>query len=249
MGAALVEACNLRKVFHDSASGEVVAVNDINFSCLAGEIYGLLGPNGAGKTTTLRTLATILKPTSGWARVCGFDVVERPDEVRKRIGFVSTGTGVYDRMSPWEMTQYFGRLQGMSEAEIAGRAEMIFELLGMNDFRNILGAKLSDGMKQKVSLARAMVHDPAVLILDEPTAGLDVVTARAVTDLIRQLRSEARCILLSTHIMSVAQKLCDRIAIIHQGSIIAEGTLDELRARSGEEDLEEVFFALVGAQP
>ncbi len=248
MGVRLVEACNLRKVFHDSASGEVVAVKDINFSCLAGEIYGLLGPNGAGKTTTLRTLATILRPTSGSAQICGFDVVEQPEEVRKRVGFVSTGTGVYDRMSPWEMTQYFGRLQGMPEAEIARRAEALFELLGMNDFRDTLGAKLSDGMKQKVSLARAMVHDPAVLILDEPTAGLDVVTARAVTDLIRQLRSEARCILLSTHIMSVAQKLCDRIAIIHQGSIIAEGTLDELRARTGEEDLEEVFFSLVGDQ-
>lgn len=247
MSTALVEAENLRKVFYDS-SGEVVAVNDINFCCRAGEIYGLLGPNGAGKTTTLRMLATILKPTSGAARICGFDVGDRPDQVRRRIGFVSTGTGVYDRMSPWEMTQYFGRLQGMSAEEIARRADMLFELLGMKEFRDTLGAKLSDGMKQKVSLARALVHDPAVLILDEPTAGLDVVTARAVTDLIKELRSEQRCILLSTHIMSEAQKLCDRIAIIHRGRIIVEGSMDELRSRTGMEDLEEIFFSLVRAE-
>jgi len=241
----MIEVQDLTKTFPDLRHGQIVAVDRISFRCGAGEVFGLLGPNGAGKTTTLRILSTILKPTSGTAMVAGADVVREPELVRRRIGFMSSSTAIYDRMTAWEMVEYFGRLYGMEESRLRDRMEQLFDELHMNDFRDVLGSRMSTGMKQKVSIARTIVHDPPVLVFDEPTAGLDVLVARAVLQCIARLRDQGKCIVFSTHVMREAEKLCDRIAIIHRGRILSMGTLDELRERHGEDDLEELFFRLI----
>ena len=241
----MIEVENLTKTFLDLRRGEVVAVDGISFSCRAGEIFGLLGPNGAGKTTTLRMLSTILRPTGGRATITGFDVVRDSARVRENIGYMSASTGIYDRMTAWELVEYFGRLYGLPEDRLRQRMEFLFDTLQMNSFRDVLGSKMSTGMKQKVSIARTIVHDPPVLIFDEPTVGLDVLVARAVLETIKSLREQGKCILFSTHIMREAEKLCDQIAIIHRGRILAMGTLAELTTQYGESDLEELFFGLI----
>jgi sodium transport system ATP-binding protein len=207
----------------------------------------LLGPNGAGKTTALRILSTVLRPTGGSASVNGYDVVTQSAEVRHQIGFVSTNTGVYDRMTAWEMVEYFGRLYGIESNTLKARMESLFARLKMNEIRELLGSKMSTGMKQKVSIARALVHDPPVLIFDEPTTGLDVLVSRALLHTIAELREHGKCIIFSTHIMREVEKLCDRVAIMNHGTILASGTLDELRHDHGENDLEELFFRLISA--
>ncbi len=242
----MVEVENLTKSFHDSSRGDVLALDHISFIARRGEIFGLLGPNGAGKTTALRILSTVLRPTGGSARVAGFDVAAQPDQVRRHVGFLSSSTGIYDRMSAWELVEFFGRLHGMEGAPLRARMEEVFALLQMNDFRDTFGARMSTGMKQKVSIARAIVHDPPVLIFDEPTAGLDVLVARNVLQTVQRFRGLGKCILFSTHIMREVEKLCDRVAILHRGRVLTCGTLDELRQRHGESDLEELFFSLVG---
>ncbi len=176
-----------------------------------------MGPNGAGKTTILRILSTVLRPTGGSATIDGFDVVTHAAEVRRRIGFMSANTAVYDRMTGWEMVEYFGRLHGIPQDELTDRMETLFDRLKMNDTRDVLGAKMSTGMKQKVSVARTLVHDPPVLIFDEATAGLDVLVARALLKTVAELRDRGKCIVFSTHIMREAEKLCDRVAILHRG--------------------------------
>ncbi len=195
----------------------------------------------------MRILCTVLKPTGGVARLAGFDVVAQPTQVRQHIGFLSASTAIYDRMSAWEMVEYFGKLYGMTDDLLRQRMEVLFAELQMNDFRDVLGAKMSTGMRQKVSIARAIVHDPPVLIFDEPTLGLDVLVARAVLDNIKRLRDQGKCILYSTHIMREVEKLCDRVAIVSKGKIQTCGTLPELRERHGQDDLEELFFQLVSA--
>jgi sodium transport system ATP-binding protein len=236
---------HLTKSFRDLRRGQVPAVDDVSFQVKSGEVFGLLGPNGAGKTTTLRVLCTVLKPTSGQVRVAGYDVSTQASAVRRSIGFLSANTAIYDRMTAWELVAYFGRLYGLSPERLQARLEEVFGLLQMNDFRDLLGARMSTGMRQKVSIARALIHDPPVLIFDEPTAGLDVLVARKVLQTIGRLRDLGKSILFSTHIMREAEKLCDRIAIMRKGRITACGDLEELRAQSGEEDLEELFFQLV----
>ena len=222
-----------------------VAVDNISFEVEKGQIVGFLGPNGAGKTTTMRILCTVLKPTSGIARLAGFDVAKEPSKVRQNIGFLSASTAIYDRMTAWEMVEYFGKLYGLTKEHLRERMETLFATLQMNDFRDVLGAKMSTGMRQKVSIARAIVHDPPVMIFDEPTLGLDVLVARAVLQNIERLRDAGKCILYSTHIMREVEKLCDRVAIVSKGRIQAAGTLDELRDKYGHQDLEELFFQLV----
>jgi sodium transport system ATP-binding protein len=236
---------NLMKSFRDLRRGLVHAVDHVSFEARPGEIFGLLGPNGAGKTTTMRILCTVLRPTGGTARVAGYDVVTQPSQVRQHIGFMSANTAIYDRMSAWEMVSYFGRLYGMEEGHLRRRLEEVFTALQMNDFRDTLGAKMSTGMRQKVSIARAIIHDPPVLIFDEPTAGLDVLVARAVLHNIEQLRALGKCVLFSTHIMREVERLCDRVAVISRGRVQACGTLPELRDHYGQTDLEELFFNLV----
>ena len=245
----MVHVDHLTKSYPDATKGDVVALDGLSFEARPGEIFGLLGPNGAGKTTALRILSTVLRPTGGTARVDGFDVVTQAAEVRKRVGFVSATTGVYDRMTAWELVQFFGRLAGIEEQALKARMEGVFTLLQMNDFRDVPGAKMSTGMKQKTSVARAVIHDPPVLIFDEPTAGLDVLVARSVLQTIRGLRDQGRCILFSTHIMREVEKLCDRVAILRRGRVVACGTLEELRQQHGEPDLEELFFRLMGDEP
>ncbi|MCU0878064.1 MAG: ATP-binding cassette domain-containing protein [Pirellulaceae bacterium] len=241
----MIHVRQLTKSYADLRRGQFVALAGISFDAVPGEIYGLLGPNGAGKTSALRILSTVLRPTSGQATVNGYDVLTQPSLVRHQIGFVSTNTAVYDRMTAWEMVEYFGRLYGLSPEPLRERMEQIFDRLQMREIRDLLGAKMSTGMKQKVSIARALVHDPPVLIFDEATAGLDVLVARALLKTVGQLRDQGKCIIFSTHIMREVERLCDRVAIMHRGHILAEGTLAELRDRYHESDFEELFFALI----
>jgi len=244
MSDILVAADGLAKTF-TSRRGTIHAVADVTFECAAGRIFGLLGPNGAGKTTTLRMLATILTPTSGTARIAGHDVRSDPGAVREQIGFLATETGLYDRFTARETLRFFGRINNLSAAEIRSRSDEIFAMLDMTSLADRRVGTFSTGEKQKLSLARSILHDPPVLILDEPTFGLDVMAARTVVDTIGLFREQGRTILLSTHIMRVAEKLCDRIGILYRGRLHALGTLDELTQRFGGEDLEEVFFAAV----
>ncbi len=241
----MIHVRELTKKYSDLQRGELVALAGISFDAVPGQIYGLLGPNGAGKTTALRILSTVLRPTSGTVTVNGFDVLTQPSLVRHQIGFVSANTAVYDRMTAWEMVEYFGRLYGLEQDVLRARMEQVFERLQMNDFRDVLGGKMSTGMKQKVSIARAIVHDPPVLVFDEATVGLDVLVARALLQTIATLRDQGKCLVFSTHIMREAERLCDRIAILHRGHFLAEGTLAELTERFGEADLEELFFRLI----
>jgi sodium transport system ATP-binding protein len=241
----LIHVEKLCKSFLDYRRGWVPAVRDVSFTCRPGEIFGLLGPNGAGKTTTLRMLSTVLRPTAGRAFVAGYDAVREPERVRAHIGYMSASTGIYDRMTAWELVEYFGRLYGLTADRLRERMEEIFDWLQMNDFRDVLGARMSTGMKQKVSIARTVVHDPPVLIFDEPTAGLDVLVARAVLLKIAELREQGKTILFSTHAMHEVQKLCSRMAIIHKGRLQAQGAPGELLERFGQTDLEELFFYLV----
>lgn len=241
----MIQVEKLTKEFPDLKQGAVTALDHVTFDVRQGEIFGLLGPNGAGKTTCLRILSTVLQPTSGKAAVAGYDVTVHPELVRANIGFMSSNTGIYDRMTAWEMVEYYGRLYGIEEHQLQQRLEEIFERLQMNEIRDRLGSKMSTGMKQKVSIARTIVHDPPVLIFDEPTSGLDVLVARAVLQTIDNLRDQGKCIIFSTHIMREVEKLCDRVAIIHRGRILAMGTVSELTAKYEQPDIEEVFFELI----
>src|ERR1700739_3382531 len=237
----MIEARGLSKRFFDKKRGQIHAVENVSFRCQPRQIYGLLGANGAGKTTTLRMLATILEPTDGTALVCGYDVVEQPEKVRANVGFLSTATALYPRLTSQEMVEYFGRLNGLDEATLKKRIDDIFTRLDMNSFRDRRCDKLSTGMKQKTSIARTLVHDPPVMIFDEPTTGLDVMTARTILEFIRECRDLGKTVIFSTHIMTEVEKLCDVIGIIQGGKLLAEGSLEELRAKYGERDLEEIF--------
>jgi sodium transport system ATP-binding protein len=241
----MIEVEGLTKNFPGPRGQPVTAVSDLNFVVQPGEVFGLLGPNGAGKTTTLRMLCTVLKPSAGFATIAGHDIARNPSDVRRSIGFLSANTGVYDRMTAWEMVRYYGQLYGLRGQDLETRLDELFETLQMNKFRNVVGGRLSTGMKQKVSIARALVHDPDVLIFDEPTSGLDVLVQRAVLKNILDLKNRGKTILFSTHVMSEVEKLCDRVAIMSKGTIVAMGTKEELRAKHGQDDLEELFFSLV----
>jgi sodium transport system ATP-binding protein len=240
-----VEIEGLGKVF-PSRKGDVIALDRLTFRVPLGTIFGLLGPNGAGKTTALRILATILRPTHGTARIEGIDVAAQPSEARRKIGYLTGDTGLYGRLTPRETVAYFARLHGMNEHAIRTRADELFCRLGIAEFADRPNDKLSSGMKQKVSIARALIHDPPVLILDEPTSNLDVLAARVILDFMRDAKAAGKTVLFSSHNMLQAEKLCDALAVIHRGRILAEGTLDELRGRTGRRDLEEIFVGLVG---
>jgi len=243
----LIEVLNLRKTFHDRKKGDVPAVRDVSFTCRPGHVFGLIGRNGAGKTTTLRMLATILAPTSGTARIDGMDVNERPAEVRKRIGYLSGDTKLYDRLTARELLSYFGELAGMSPSSIEGRIAELQVSFGLADFLDKRVGKMSTGMKQRLSLARVVLHDPPVLIFDEPTSGLDVMGAREVMRIVQDLKAKGRTIIFSTHIMTEVERICDEIAIIEQGSILAQGSVSALQSRNGGGTLEDIFVSTVGA--
>ena len=236
---------HLSKQFFDLRRGHVTAVNDISFRCAQGEVVGLLGPNGAGKTTTLRILSTILKPSSGVARIDGIQVDQAPEEVRRRIGYMSASTQLYDRMTAWELVSFFGSLYDLEGERLTQRMEAVFDWLGMNDFRDVPVAKMSTGMKQKVSIARAVVHDPPVLILDEPTSNLDILVARALVERIEELANQGKTILLSSHTMAMIERLCHRVIILYKGMILESGPLKELKARYKAASLDDLFFDLI----
>lgn len=218
------------------------AVDDLSLDIKEGEIFGLLGTNGAGKTTTLRCMATLLKPSEGTITVNGFDTVKQADKVRASIGFLTNEIKMDPQFSPDYMFSFFGRLHGMSEKAISERKQELFEYFGVTEFKDKKIESLSSGMKQKISIAVSLVHNPEIIIFDEPTTGLDIITAKAVVDYLKKLKEEGKTIVMSTHIMSEAQKLCDRIAIIVDGRLVACGTLNQLLEETKTEDLEDAFF-------
>ena len=225
--------------------GEFIAVDHVSFEVGNGEVFGLLGPNGAGKTTTMRLLSTLLKPTSGTATVAGHDLLREPQKVRASIGVLPEDTGLYDRLTPREHLLYYGRLHRMPEDVLRKRGDELLDIMELKDRANTKVGDFSKGMKQKVALLRAFIHDPPVLLLDEPTAGLDVMSARSIQGFVERFRKEGKAIMISTHNMTEAQKLCDRLAIIDHARIVAVGTVAELQKKTSQKDLESIFVQLV----
>ena len=244
----MIVAHQLTKTFKDKKRGVITAVADVSFTCQPGRIYGLLGANGAGKTTTLRMLATLLKPATGAITVAGYDAATAPEQVRANVGFLAASTALYGRLTAREMIAYFGQLNGMSAEAIRTRIKQRADELDMHEFLDRRCEKFSTGMKQKTSIARTLVHDPAVMIFDEPTLGLDVMTARSIVKFVRECRNRGKTVIYSTHVMSEVEKLCDTIGIIHGGRLIAEGSLADLQARFAERDMEEIFVKAVGGE-
>jgi len=236
----LIQCKSLTKKF-----GDFAAVDQVSFDVQDGEVFGLLGPNGAGKTTTMRLLSTVLRPSGGTASVAGYDLIQEPQAVRASIGVLPEETGLYDRLTPREHLLYYGQLHGIPGEVLRKRIDQLLEVMELADRANTKVGDFSKGMKQKVALLRAFVHDPPVFLLDEPTAGLDVMSARSIHAFVERFRKEGKAVMISTHNMTEAQKLCDRIAIIDHARIIATGTLGELEARTAQKDLESVFVQLV----
>ena len=226
--------------------GPLTAVESLTLRVHPGEVYALLGPNGAGKTTALRCLATLLRPTEGSAAVCGLDVRAEPRAVRGRLAFLSSSMGLYERLTPVELIEFFGRLQGLDEPTLAKRVDAMVELFALSSFASRLCGRLSTGQRQRVSLARALVHDPPVLILDEPTHGLDVLSGQAIYHFIIRERERGKTILFSTHQMEGVELLADRVGVLRSGRLVAEGRPAELLSRTGAPNLVRAFLALVG---
>lgn len=248
-----IEITNLKKVYKLSKKqmqlqrtkkNMKVAVDGVSLTAKSGEIYGLLGPNGAGKTTTLRCVATLLKPTDGQITVCGNDTQKQSEKVRDVIGFLTNEIKLDPNFSASYMFDFFGKLHNMPEDVLAKRKEELFEKFGVTPFKDKKLDELSTGMKQKAAIAVCLAHDPEVVIFDEPTNGLDIITAKTVTDYLKELRDNGKLVIISTHIMSEAQKLCDKVGIIISGKKVAEGTIAEITAETGAADLEDAFFEL-----
>lgn len=240
----MIRVLNLRRTFQSGPS-EIVAVSGLTFEVAGGEVFGLLGPNGAGKTTTLRMILGLLKPTSGDAEVEGFTASKDPDEVKRRIGLVSASAGLYQWLSPREILRFFGDLYGVPAAICEERSERLRQLLDLTRFFDQRCSTLSTGQKQRVNLARALMHDPPVMLMDEPTRGLDVVGGKVIFDYIDHLREEGKAVIVCTHRLDEAERLCDRFGLLHRGRIRHEGTLDEIRSSAGRESLNDVFLDLL----
>jgi sodium transport system ATP-binding protein len=250
----MIEVSNLSKEFVlnrqqrkelNTLEKTALAVDNISFKCEPGRVFSLLGPNGAGKTTTLRMLSTIFKPTSGTIKIAGIDAVSNSQEARKKIGFLTGSTGLYARLTPNELIQYFGDLYGVSKKDLEERKERLYTLLDMKEFQNKRIGKLSTGMKQKVSICRTMIHDPEVVVFDEPTSGLDVITAENIIKLILDCKQQGKTVIFSSHIMSEVDLLCDDLAIIHKGKLLFSGTMSAFKENMKAENLTAEFIRIV----
>jgi sodium transport system ATP-binding protein len=250
----MIEVVNLKKEFTlskqqkkelNTTDNKAIAVDGLSFKCEPGKVFSLLGPNGAGKTTTLRMLSTIFKPTEGSITIAGIDAVKYPEEARKKIGFLTGSTGLYARLTPNELIEYFGSLYGLSKNNIIQRKEKLYDLLDMHDFQNKRIGKLSTGMKQKVSICRTMIHDPEVVIFDEPTSGLDVITAENIITLISDCKKEGKTVIFSSHIMSEVDLLCDDLAIVHKGKLLFNDSMEAFKNQMQTENLTSEFIRIV----
>ena len=239
----MIEVRGLHKRF-----GEVVAVDDVSFTAADGVVTGLLGPNGAGKTTTLRMLSTLIEPDRGEALIDGLAVRADPKEARRRIGVLPDARGLYPRLTAREHVEYAGALQGIGKAQLRARIEELAQLLDMGAILDRRADGFSHGERVKVALARALVHQPRNVMLDEPTNGLDVMSTRAVRELVRRLRVQGKCVLFSSHVMQEVSALCDRVVIVAHGRVLADGAPEEIRARAGKESLEEAFVSIIGSE-
>ncbi len=244
----MISVESLTKLF-PSPRGNILAVDRLTFSVKPGEVYGLLGPNGAGKTTTLRMVLGLLQPTSGFAEILGFRSTDQPDEVKRRVGLVSTSAGLYQWLTPRETLLFFADLYGVSTAEATARIDRLSDVFDLRGFLDQRCATLSTGQKQRVSLARAWVHDPPVMLLDEPTRGLDVFGSKAIFDYIDTLRGHEKAVIVSTHRLHEAQDLCDRFGLLYQGRLVLEGTLKELQAATGRSSLVDMFLHSIQHAP
>ena len=241
----MIDVRNVKKKFYDKKNGDFYAVDDVSFSVEKGEIFGLLGPNGAGKTTTLRMIATIMTQTEGQISVNGADTLKDPDAVKRSIGFLSGNTKLYKKLTPVETMRFFGNFYKIDKEEMERRIENIVQILDMVSFKDRIVEKLSTGQVQKTSIARCMIHDPEIYILDEPTLGLDILTSRTIIDFIKQKKSEGKTVIFSTHYMEEADSLCDRIGLIHQGKIVACGSTAELCDLTGYDNIRDIFLSYI----
>lgn len=230
---------------NDTNEHFALAVDDVSFTCQPGRVFGLLGPNGAGKTTTLRMLATILKPTSGSIRICDYDLIREPEKARAKMGFLTGSTGLYERLTANEIIHYFGSLYELDKVTVEERKNKLYDLLDMHHFQNKRIGQLSTGMRQKVSICRTMIHDPEVVVFDEPTSGLDVITAENIIKLIKDCKDQGKTVIFSSHIMSEVDLLCDDLAIIHQGKLIFNDTMEAFRANMKADNLTAEFIRIV----
>ena len=245
MGEELLKVEELRKVFTPRGRDPVVAVDGVSFAVNGGEVFGLLGPNGAGKTTLLRMMTTLLTPTSGKCWIAGRTVADGPDELRRHIGFLSGNTKLYGRLTAREILAYFGQLYDMDDEAINARTEELAQAFDMGSFLDRPCGEFSTGQKQKLSISRVLLHDPEVLVLDEPTLGLDIITSETVLSFIAQAREKGRCVVFSTHQMGDAELLCDRVALIHHGKFLQTGSIKEIYEKTGCDNLHAAFMAAV----
>ncbi len=245
----MIQVEGLTRRFRTQSGGDIVAVDRLSFRVAPGEVYGLLGPNGAGKTTTLRMLLGLLSPTAGRATIEGFSSTEQPQEVKRRVGFVSTSAGLYPHLTVREMLLFFADLYAVPPAQAATELASLTELLGLGDLLQRRCLTLSTGQKQRVNLARALIHRPPVLLLDEPTQGLDVILSQVVVEFVSHLRSQGKAVILTTHQLDEAERLCDRFGLLHKGRLVRTGTLAELRAETNCRSLAEMFLSLANIGP
>jgi ABC-2 type transport system ATP-binding protein/sodium transport system ATP-binding protein len=246
---SMIQVHELTKRFLLPGGGQVLAVNNLSFSVEAGEVYGLLGPNGAGKTTTLRMLLGLLSPTSGQASVAGYASDQAPDEVKRRVGLVSASAGLYAGLTVRSMLLFFADLYAVPPSQAKSELTRLANLLGFTDLLQRRCGTLSTGQKQRVNLARALIHQPAVMLLDEPTLGLDVLGSQVVAEYIAHLRNEGKAVILSTHHLDEAERQCNRFGLLHQGALVCEGTLEELREQTGCHSLIQMFLKLSRIEP
>jgi len=241
----MINVNNVKKKFYDKKNGGFYAVNDVSFHVEKGEIFGLLGPNGAGKTTLLRMIATIMEQTEGVIQVNGYDTKTQADGVKRSIGFLSGNTKLYKKLTPIETMRFFGAFYNIEKNEMERRIKEIIKVLDMESFKDRLVEKLSTGQVQKTSIARCMIHDPDIYILDEPTLGLDILTSRTIIEFIQGKKAEGKTVIFSTHYMEEAESLCDRIGLIHKGQIVSCGSKQDLQEATGKKTVRDIFLSYI----